>query len=93
MGARPDPGRQRDHQHDDERGGGELERDRQGPADRVGDRDPAEHRVAEVALHGAAQPAQVLHGDRRIEAEVGPQRGQLLGRPPVPEDDLGRVAR
>jgi hypothetical protein len=47
-------------------------------------------RAPEVALHGVTEPAEVADRQRVVEAEVGPDLGDGLGRDAAGAEDLQR---
>ena len=59
----------------------------------AGDRLAAQRRRAEVAAQDAADPVEVLHDERPVEAELLADGGDLLRRRLRAADDLGQVAR
>ncbi len=81
-----------------EDGGGDdqLQRARQAQRHLLGDRRAVLQRHAEIAAHEAGQIVPVLHVDRRVEAQLLPQRGDGGGvrrGAPGGEEQLGRIPR
>ena len=73
--------------HDDE-----LKRDRDARRDHVGDGLPARERAAEVAGHRMAEPVEVAHQERPIEAEALLERRDRLRGRAVAENRQSRPA-
>ena len=61
-------------------------------AELAGDRLAVQRRRAEVAVQDAADPVEVLHDERPVEAELLADRRDLLRRRLRAADDLGQVA-
>jgi hypothetical protein len=77
---------------DDHRVDGQLYGDGQGRADHLGDRGAGAGGAAEVAGERVAHEVQVLHGQRLVEPELGPHRGERRRVGLLPRHRERRVA-
>ena len=89
---RVDAGRDAEHQRQQRRDEGELERRRQALLEQGRHLASLAQRQPEVALHRAADEAAELHVKRQVEPEIGAQPRALFLRRVLPDHERHRVA-